>query len=182
MSTAVTTAARGAFSTVRVAARRFDYEAAKHVLHWTLPSAIVPTVRYFFVDPKEKRREYYVRDLVNFALGAVVFWGTKKSVLPMVQKLGLVEIAAPHPQAKRVKADAERFVAFLAALTAQTLNNGLLAVKLSHLVGGRPRQTGASGTGADPTNAPISATAPSGLRPPPVGVGAPVGVRFSRQA
>lgn len=182
MSTsAVTTAARGAFSTVRVAARRFDYEAAKHVLHWTLPSAIVPTVRYFFVDPKEKRREYYVRDLANFALGAVVFWGTKKSVLPFIQKLGLVEVTTQHPNAQRIKADAERFVAFLAALGAQTLNNGLVAVKLSHLLGGRSRSASPSGA-VSPTVVPATSPVPPGLRPPPVGVGAPVGVRFSRQA
>ncbi len=41
---------------------------------WGLPTLLIPTGRYLFADPKERRAELLVRDASTYAIGASLFF------------------------------------------------------------------------------------------------------------
>ncbi|MFM7469699.1 MAG: hypothetical protein ACKO37_09395 [Vampirovibrionales bacterium] len=114
-----------------------NYDALYQVVRWVLPAAIVPTIRHTFIDPKDKRDTYLVRDLTNFVMGALVFWGTKKIAFPILKQLQWVSVALPSRTTlsreayQKALSQAEDFMAYAIAVTAQVLNNGVAAVKIS---------------------------------------------------
>ncbi|MFM7389089.1 MAG: hypothetical protein ACKO34_00510 [Vampirovibrionales bacterium] len=103
------------------------WNVAFEAAHWTVAPLILPTLRYFFVGPPEKRGEYYVRDLTNYGLGSAVFLGVTYLVaMPLVKQLNLFK---GTPEAV---AEANRFVAIMAGLAVQIVNNGIVSVQAQH--------------------------------------------------
>lgn len=117
------------------------WDVAYEAVHWTLAPLIIPTLRYFFVDPPEQRGEHYVRDMTNFGLGAVVFLtSTYLIALPIVKKLNLFK---GTPEAV---AEANKFAAIMVGLAVQTINNGIVVVQAQHAFTKHQKQKQVSGT------------------------------------
>lgn len=139
-----------------------NYDSVYQIARWTLPTAIVPTIRYCFIDPKEKRDTYRARDLTNFVLGALVFWGTKKIALPLLQRTQLVTLTLPKGQRLSQEAyqkallQAQEFIAYAVAVTAQVLNNGIAAVKVSRWFEAHHQKRPLASVGSEFSSTPVS--------------------------
>ncbi|MGD9581391.1 MAG: hypothetical protein AB7V50_08450, partial [Vampirovibrionia bacterium] len=90
------------------------------VATWTCPALFIPSIRYQFDDPKN-RKELFIRDSISYAVSASILLGTMATMNYVFKKVPFI----------KMEDHIRNLAAFFVAMTCYVLYAGIGVIKFS---------------------------------------------------